>query len=210
MTTTLAALTTTCRAALRDSSATPVFSATEIGDAIGRGIVAIDGLYPKEIIGSVAISASVYTYAIPTGMDTCFRVELYNSDGTFDNPIPEGDSTPNSGWQIHASTLFVPAWSYTSGQTLRVWGYGPWAYIDSSSSSSATTDLDRIGLAAIPVFVRLAIYEELMVDRAKFAQYEAIPGANDATLLGILQLKESARRDWAQEVSRLRTMRKTG
>lgn len=210
MTTTLAALTTSVRVDLRDTGATPTFSATELGDLIGAGINALGVFYPKEIVGSVTIAASVYSYALPTGMSEVFRVDVYDSDGELDSTLPEGSGSPNAGWQVHADTLFIPRWSWTTGQTLTVWGYGAWTYIDSSSASTATTNLDQNGLLAVRTYVRAHAYESLIADRAKYQQYQQTPGNADATLLGLIQLGEKAQRTWRKKQAELRKMRKTG
>jgi hypothetical protein len=55
-----------------------------------------------------------------------FRVERYNSDGTFLGDIPESPNDQRAGWQVHADTLFLPS-AYTAGDTLKLWGYGPWS-----------------------------------------------------------------------------------
>ena len=215
MTTTLAALTALCRQDLRDPVPTapdePTFSNAEIYALIAQGIDAIGVFYPKEVVGSVTIVANTYSYALPSGVSYPYRVDLYDASGTYLTTLDESPGgNPNAGWSIHGGTLYIPHTTWTAGYTLQLWGYGGWAYISSSSASSASTDLDQSGLWALRVFVRVNAYKHLIADRAKFAQYQQQPGVQDATLAGMLALGSQARQEWKDVQRDLGRMRKTG
>jgi hypothetical protein len=94
--------------------------------------------------------------------------------------------------------------------TLRLMGYGPWTYIDSSSASTATTELDQTALGAVRVYVRVEAWKHLVNDRAKFQQFQQTPGNTDSTLLGLLQLGQKAENEWRLVRHDLARMRKAG
>lgn len=212
MTTTLAAFTTMCRRDLRDpSSAT--FTDAEIQDLIGQGIDSVADFYPKEAITSLSIVASTYTYSMPSTLNWPFRVDVYNVDGTFDQVLARAEGNgPNGGWQTHTGIMFIPQWQnyWATGQTLQVFGYGPWAYIDSSSASSATTDLDQSALAAVRVFVQVEAFNRLTMNRAEFQQWQQTPGNTDVTALQMMSMARAATARWKTEATRLFRLRKQG
>jgi hypothetical protein len=209
MTTTLATLTTRVRRDLRDP-ASETFSDAEIQDLIGQGIDEIGGFYPQEFVEPIAIIAGTYSYALPDGMDGVFRVDVYNDDGTFRCVLPEAEGAGiNGGYQIHAGIMFLPQWgTWTADMSVEVWGYGPWAYIDSSSGSAATTDLPLSGRAALFVFCQVEAFHRLAVDRAKFLQWQATPGNTDVSAIGLASIAREQERRWTAQAARLRKLRR--
>jgi hypothetical protein len=197
------------RRALRDPDA-ETFSDAEIADMIGQGIDEIGGFYPKEFVEPIDIIAGVYSYALPEGMEEVFRIDVYNDDGTFRAQLPEAQGEGiNGGYQLHAGILFLPQWgTWTTNMTLEVWGYGPWAYIDSSSASDDETDLPQSALQALYVFVQVEAFHRLAVDRAKFLQWQAAPGNTDVSAIGLASIAREQERRWTAEQSRLRKMRR--
>jgi hypothetical protein len=213
VTTTLAALTTTVRRNLRDSTAgVQTFSDAEVGDMIGRGIESLTSFYPQALVVQVTISASAYTYAIPTGLTEIFRVDVIAADGSIlnDGFSPSPGQGTEGGWDKHGSTLFIPrSWIWTAGTTLRLWGYGPWTYIDSSSASTAVTNLDQPALDAVYEYVTWAAFERLCSDRSKFQQWQINPDNTNVQPITLYSLKEGAWRRWEKEKSRLRMVRRS-
>ena len=212
MTTTLAALTTMCKRDFYDSvSATNPFTDLQIADMIGQGINALEQFYPYEVVTSITISAGSYTYATPASISDIFKIVLLDASGVPQGLIHEGSGDLSSGWQEHGGTLFIPRWSdLTTAMTLQVWGYGPWAYIDSSSATSATTNLDTTALWAVRVFVQVAEFEKLVLQRTNFQQWEQTPGDADVSALSLRSIASEKRKQWAEEKLRLRELRKAG
>jgi hypothetical protein len=207
---TLAQIRTKCQRDIRDPNAT-TFSTTEIDDYIGQGIESLTSFYPQEMVGTLAVADGTFSYSLPQGMTRVFRVEMYNSDDTLMGLLEEATyNGPNSGYQLHGGNITIPHWTGWDDTTLRLYGYGPWTYIDSSSSSSSTTNLDQRALWAVRKFVTLECFERLLVDRVKFQQYQQTPDGRDVTTLTLMQLRNQKRAEWAAEQSRLRLIRKNG
>jgi len=211
MTTTLAALETKCRKNLRDNvSASWVFTSAEIQDLIGEGIDALTSFYPNEIVTSISISTGTYSYAVPSTVKDIFRVEVIDADGVRQQTLRPSPTSPAAGWVKHGGTLYIPpSSSWTTGMTLQVWGYGPWTYIDSSSATSATTNLDQSALIAVAKYVSYGVYERLCSDRSKFQQMQQHPENTDVQPIALLQYRSAARQAWENQKRDLRFMRKT-
>lgn len=211
MTIALSTLRASCRQDLRDPSST-TWSDDEIDDLIGRGIDALRDFYPRELSGIVTIAASTYTYALPTGMSEVFRVDIYGTDGLYDEVLRKADGDgPNSGWDVFADLLRIPRWTdWTAGQTLELLGYGGWTQIDATSSSSTTTELDASAQWAVRLFVRVEGFQHLVTDRTAFRQWVQSPTNTDVTALSLASIAREARYQWEAEKARLRKMRKTG
>jgi hypothetical protein len=211
MTTTLDEIRTKARRSLRDPIGTDgsaTFSEDELADMIGQGIEEIGGFYPQEVMGEVTISASVYSYALPSGLDDPFRVDIIDdSDNVAMVPRSDGNG-PNGGWELFGGVMYFPVTTLNNGVTLRVWGYGPWAYIDSSSASSDTTDLDQAGLEALNVFVQVEGFNRLTVDRTKFLQWRKAPENYDTSSSAFYYLARQVEDRWSKQKARLFRVRR--
>jgi hypothetical protein len=213
VTTTLAALTTKCRSNLRDTvSSDYAFLDAELQSLIGEGIDALTSFYPKEVVGSVSIVAGTYSYAVPDGVRDIYRITVLDASGLIikDDFKESPGKGQNAGWEKHAATLLIPQSSYwTTGMVLQLKGYGPWGYIDQSSASSATTDLDQSALIAVQKYVTLGAYDRLCSGRAKFEQLQQHPETPaDIQPITLIQLRRVAETAWEAEKKRLRFMRK--
>lgn len=207
--TTLSTLITNVSGDLRDSSNT-TFSTAEVTDLINRGISMMETVYPREIWSSATtISAGVYTYSLPTGMTSPYRVDIYTDAGSYSSTLARSfGEGPNTGWEVHNSILYIPPdLTLTAGYTLHVFGYGGYTQL---AASSDTTDLDTVGEWALRLFCQTEALSLLLVDRAKFQQWQADSNNTDITAIGVAQLYQISQRRWDREVSRLRRMRKTG
>jgi hypothetical protein len=90
---------------------------------------------------------------------------------------------------------------------MRLWGYGGYTQI---SVSSATTDLDTTAQWALRLFCRAEASAMLVMDRARFQQWQTASNNTDVTAIGLLQLSQEMSRRWEREVMRLRKLRKMG
>jgi hypothetical protein len=214
--TALSALETACRQQIRDSVVAgfnPAFTSDEIQDLIGEGINALESFYPAEIVSSLTITASVYTYTVPDTVGEVFRVDIIDGEGAlfYDDLDPSAAQGTGGGWMIHAGVLWLPEYlDLTSGYTLRMWGYGPWTYIDSSSDSTATTNLDRNALIAVRKYVAKEALILLANGRSRFQQAQQYPEDTDVGPIAILQYAAKADRRWQEERDRLGALRKSG
>lgn len=207
--TTLANLITYVSQDLRDSS-NATFSTTEVTDLINRGIDVLGSVFPREIVSnSTTISSGVTTYALPTGMTYLYRADIYTDAGSYYSTLGRGTGEgPDSGWETHADTLYLPPnLNLSAGYTLRLWGYGNWTQL---SVSSATTDLSTTAQWALRLFCQSEALGLLLIDRAKFQQWQTASNNTDVSAIGVAQLYQIASRRWEREVSRLRRLRKTG
>jgi hypothetical protein len=208
MTTAIVTLRGWVRQDLRDTVQTYTFSNAEIDDLIGQGINQLGSFYPTEVIGSVTIIANTFTYALPAGISWPFRVTLYGADGTYQKVLEAAkDPSPNSGWDYFGGVLHIPpGFQWTAGYTLEIRGYGAWTYIDSNSSSSATTNLDETAIWAVREFCQSRAFERLAIDRGKFGEWQEKPGNTDVTALSLQSMASEHRRNWEAEKARLRTL----
>jgi hypothetical protein len=197
------------RRALRDADST-TFTNDEIADLIGQGIDEIGGFFPAELVEPITILAGTYSYDIPEGMDSIFRVDVYNDDGTFRCVLPEAEGAGiNGGYQLHAGIIFLPQWgTWAADMRLEVWGYGPWTYVDSASASTDTTNLPEGALQALYVFVQVEAFHRLAVDRAKFLQWQATPGNTDVSAIALASIAREQERRWTDQQARLRKLRR--
>jgi hypothetical protein len=205
---TLADLRTRLARDLKDTS-NATFSTTELDDLINQGIDSLGDVYPKEIVQTIGtVSSGVFTYALGD-FNHIYRIDVYTSSGDYRATLPSGwGDGPNSGWEQHAGVLYLPpSWPLSDGDTLRAFGYGRYIQL---AASTATTDLDTSGAAAVLVFASAEAFARLMSDRAKFQQWQAEAGNTDVTLLQLGSLVSQARGRWREEQRRLRRLRKAG
>jgi len=207
--TTLGTLITNVSRDLRDSS-NATWSTTEVQDLIVQGVDALAAFYPKEVIDtSLTVSASAFTYTLPTTINRVYRVDIYSSAGSYKATLPKATETwdsPNSGWELHGGVLyFPPSYFYQSGDTLRLYGYGPYIVM---SATSDTTDVDAPGIWAVRVFCQAEGFGRLLADRAAFQQWQTTSGNTDVTAAALAQLAVTMQRRWDSEKARLRRMRK--
>lgn len=206
--TTLSTLITNVSGDLRDSS-NNTFSTAEVTDLINRGIDVLGGVYPREIVGSVTISSGVKSYALPSNLSFVYRVDIYTDASSYAGTINRaGGEGPDSGWETHNSVLYLPpGLTVTANYTLRLWGYGPYTQL---AASSSTTDLGTTAIWALRLFCQSEALALLLIDRAKFQQWQTSSNNTDVSAIGVAQLYQIAARRWEREETRLRRMRKLG
>lgn len=209
MATTLAQLETMVARDLRDTG-NNTWNTNELDDLINQGIDAVSEVYPKQVYDtSLTILANTWTYAIPSSFnrDGIYRVDIFTSAASYRYTLgsAQGDG-PNSGWETHAGVLFLPvSVSFVSTDLIRLFGYGRFAQL---SSSSDTTDMDSTAIWGMRVFARSEAYDKLLQDRAKFQQWQAQTNNTDVTAAVLNGIAFSARRRWKEERDRLRRVRK--
>lgn len=207
--TTLANLETTISAALRDS-ANATFTLSEVDDLINQGIDAIGAFYPREVIDySLTVSASAFTYAVPSPMTRVYRVDIYSSADSYKATLGKAIEVydgPNSGWELHGSVLyFPPSYYYTTGDKLMLFGYGGYTQL---SASSSTTDLDASAKWALVAFCQNKAFGRLAMDRGLYQQWQTTSGNTDVSMAALAQARAQARQEWRDEMARLRRLRK--
>ena len=205
--TTLAQLEVMVSRDLRDST-NATFTLPEIDDLINQGIDEVGQFYPKEIVQTIGtVSAGVISYAAAS-FATIYRLDFYTSSNSYKDTMPSGIGGANSGWELHGGVLYLPpSYAYTSGDTLRAWGYGRYIQL---SASSDTTDLDTAGIFAVRLFAQVEAFARLANDRALFQQWQADPSNAGVSEPQIVQWYQSARSRWRDRQRTLRRMRKTG
>jgi hypothetical protein len=214
MSSTVAQVVAMCRRDIRDEVAAQyTFTDAQVQDMIGEGIEQLTSFYAKEVISTISATANVYSYSLTATNSRPFRVDVCNSNGTlaYDDLDESNGEGTGGGWVYHGGTIYTPEWlTFSTGQTLKVWGYGPWFYIDSSSASSATVDLDQSALSAVRKWVQFTLYSHLANERARFAQNQQYPESNDVGPIALLQYRSAAKDDWERAKTRLTRMQKIG
>lgn len=203
---TLATMRTKLSRALRDESAT-TFDSNTLNDLINQGIAALSRFYPREAVDTIALSVSVASYTTNVAFTKIYRIDRYNSAGSYVDTIPSnsGDG-PNSGWELHnAIVWFPPNRVWSSGDSVKMFGYASYAQL--TADDDATT-FDVTGEWAVIVFGQMEGYGRLLDGRASFQQWQASPQNRDTTALSLAQIYSGAQRRWDEEVRALRRMRK--
>lgn len=194
------------QAAVRDTTAA-TWSTDEIDLYVNQGIDALADFYPREIVQTVGtVSAGVSSYAA-SSFTRAYRLDVYSSAGSYRFEIPHLIGEANSGWEIHGSVIYLPpSYTWTAGDTLRLWGYGRYTQL---AASSSTTDLDQSGIYAVMEFAKYRLLDGLIYDRARFQQWQADSQNTDTSLATLGQQALMAQRKWEAEKTRLRRMRKS-
>jgi hypothetical protein len=204
--TTLADLRVDVAQDLRDTG-NATWTVAELDDLINRGIDALADVYPREIVATVATATTgTFQYALAPFI-SIYRLDRHNSAATFLETIPRGTGDhPDSGWETHQSTLFVPTgMTLTTGDLLRAFGYARYIVL---SAATSVTDVDASGLWAVRVFAQTEAFAGLLNDRAAFQQWQSNSNNTDVTALGLAQLYGQAQARWDRERRRLRRIRK--
>ncbi len=206
MSTTLSDLKTIVARRLRDST-NAVWTTAELADLINEGIDEIADFYPREIVQTIGtVSAGVISYSAAS-FSNIYRLDIYSSAGSYKDTMPVGIGGANSGWELHGGALYLPpSYAYTTGDTLKAWGYG--RYIQLSADSSVT-DLDQSGIWALVSFCVAEGLGQLVDGRANFQQWQVNANATDLTAQGLQGLASQALSRWRLQQKRLRRMRKT-
>lgn len=192
---------------LRDPS-NVTFSTAEVDDLINQGIDALADVYPREIVSDFAtIAASTYSYSAAS-FSRIYRIDLYNSAGTFRAELPSGiGEGANSGWELHGGVVYLPpSLTYTTGDVMRAFGYARYTQL---SASTQTTDLDQSGMWAVRVFAQSEAYQRLLNDRAKYQQWQTQSNNTDVRLADLDRTSYNLQRRWQAEQRRLRRLRKS-
>ena len=204
--TTLADLETTVARRLRDSG-NATWTLPELADLINQGIDEIADFYPREIVQTIGtVSAGVISYAV-SSYTNIYRLDIYTSAGSYKDTMPAGIGGANSGWEMHGGVLYLPpAYSYTTGDTLRAWGYGRFTQL---ATSTSVTDLDQSAIWALVTYCQAEGLTQLVDGRANFQQWQANSNNTDVTPDSIARLARGAQDRWRASQRRLRRMRKT-
>ena len=206
MATTLSDLRTQVARDLRDTS-NNVWVTAELDDLINAAIDEIGDLAPKEVIDySLTITSGVFTYALPSSLSRVFRVDIHNSSDSYQYQYPQAIGDTASGWEVHNAIVFLsPLHIPATSSKLRIWGYGPFTQI---SVASATTDLDQRRIWALRAYCKAEAFYALLMDRAKFQQWQTDQTNSDVSLNQLAIDANLAQRQWQRARARLRAMRK--
>jgi len=223
MSVTFSSLLSSLRLTLRDS-AVLTWSDAQLGELANRGIETVGTVYPQEVIDSVAYTQGSIGVSFPitlTNVNWVSRVDIYDTSGKYCETVrPSSGDGPDSGWELHGSTLYLPpryALSASTG-TAKVVGYGDWSQISATfdttgaaiSPSTVTVALDNTALNAVKIYVEAECLTMLMYDRAQYQQWQVAHGASDISALGMSNIAMAAQQRWRQEKSRIRRLRKWG
>lgn len=203
---TLATLRTKLSRALHDESEKS-FDDNTLNDLINQGIAALSRFYPREAVDtSITLSAGVSSYTTSVTFTKIYRVDIYNSASTYLGTLPARIDNPDSGWEWHAEVLWLPPRrTYTTGDTLKVFGYAGYASLTLDSDEPT---FDETGEAALMVYGQMEGFSRLLQNRSAFQQWQASPQNRDVTALALAQIYSGAQRRWEMEVRALRRMRK--
>lgn len=206
MSTTLSDLITSVSRAVRDPD-NAVFSTDEITDLINDGIDDASHVYPRELVDyTTVISAGVATYALPSGFETLFRVDIHNASDSYLYSPPAGDGDRDAGWEVFGSIVyFPPSFLPDDGSKVRLFGYGPYTQL---SASTQTTDLDTTGIRLIRAYVTATAFDRLAADRALFQQWQTTTNATDISPIALWRLGATSRSEYAALRNRLRRVRR--
>lgn len=205
---TLATLRTKLADAIRDP-ALATFDSASLDYIINQGLTQVSRFHPREAVDSITLSVSVNSYATNVEFTNIYRVDRYNSAGTYQETLPTntGDG-PNSGWEWHANILWIPpSRTWTTGDILKPFGYAGYAQLTADDDEPP---LDAAAEWAIIVFGQVECFGRLVQDRTAFQQWQANPVNTDVTALSLANIYASAQRRWEEEKSTLRRMRKVG
>lgn len=208
---TLSSIRTMVRRDLRDPNGA-TWSDSEVNDLINSGIDWINGFYPKEAIQTSSftqpVSGSVFSVAL-SDVNFVFRVDSYDASGKFkETVLPSTSDGPNSGWEVHNGTLFLPPhYTLSSPGTLRIFGYTTFIQL---SADSTTATLDTSALYAVRVWAQAEAFSRLLSDRVAFQQWQVQSGNSDVSALSMNQIALSNQQRVRREETRLRKMRRLG
>lgn len=192
---------------IRDT-AFKTFSTDAVNDLIDMGINEVSLVYPLQMVEVIAPTASVYHYAVRC--ETAFRVEVYRDDAYYAD-IAQADGPSQSGWDLHAGTLFLPRGVLDSlvpdTDAIRVWGYGPRARPDADDD---VLELDTRAEMGVRAYARVMATQALINDRALFAQWQAVSKNTDISINQLITQASQFSREWDRIRNHMRTVRRTG
>ena len=195
--------------AVRDTT-NATFSTAEMNYYINRGIDAVSDIFPLETTDySIALVSGVSTYAPSVTFSQIFRVDIHSNSDSYLGVLPfslgEGRQ---SGWEFHAGILWIPPlFTFPSNAKIRLWGYSRYAQL---AADSATTDMSRTAIDGVIAYCASEALSALMMDRAKFQQWQVNSNNTDVTALTLAQLAARADLRWKREQQRLRRLRRLG
>lgn len=206
---TLLTLRTELARAVRDPNEA-TFDADAKTDVINQGLAQLSRFHPREAVDtSVSLTVSVNSYTTSVSFTNIYRVDRYNAAGAYQETLATntGDG-PNSGWEWHASTLYIPSnRAWTTGDKLWLFGYSGYASLTGDDDEAP---LDTAGEWALITFGQMALLGRLSQDRAAFQQWQANPGNSDVSALSLDSMYRDARDAWRTVTVSLRRMRKVG
>ena len=191
------------------------WSNQELIDLVNLALVDISRAYPNEVVSTVAVpqvySSSHHTsIALPAGMDSIIRIDAlaYKIDSTVSpiaswyealGPLEPSNGYGNySGWEVHASTIYLQPGMSELISHLRVVGYGDWT-VDT---------LDAQAEEALRYHIQAEAFFKLMADRTMFQQWQVNSGATDVSVPMINQNYTVARQRYERLLARIRKIRR--
>lgn len=184
------------------------FGTDQVNDLIDMGINEVGLVYPLQMVEVVTPTASIYHYAVRC--ETAFRVEVYRDDAYYVD-LDQADGSSQSGWDLHAGTLFLPKGIVDSldpnTDAIRVWGYGPRARPDADDD---VLELDTRAEMGVRAYARLMAYQSLISDRALYGQWQVVSKNTDVSINQLITQASQFSRDWDRIRNHMRTVRRTG
>jgi len=208
--TTFANLQTRLSRMLRDTAATPTFTAQETADMLNDGIAEVSRLAPKRFVENITITADTLSYALAAGTSPEIevkRVEVWDISVTPNRPVAtltpasaEYADDSQSGWYYWAGLLYITyatEYALTVGtHQLRVWGYAPYTTADIASAAATDVGMSNEIEKAVLVYAQMQAFDRLLRDRAKYTQYAAANNNSDVSPAALMQDLAAAQAEW--------------
>lgn len=161
---------------------------------------------PLEIVEIVAPVAATYYY--PVRCTSVFRAEVFRDDA-FWKSIPVADDGSQSGYDLHANTIWFPKGLIDSMdvalEDIRLWGYAPRLI---PTSDSDVLELDALTMFAVRAYAKWQGNLMLASDRSLFDQWQVQTKNTDVSINQIVQMSTSAERAWERARNRVRIIRR--
>lgn len=211
MSITFSALKTLVSRDIRDPN-NDTFDTTRVGDLVNLGVVEVSKLSPEEFVEDIAPLSNTLSYQLRSSVFNgeaepdihIRRVEVW--DGSTVPPTPMGriwpaaeeyQDTSQAGWELWNGTLTIPNFSQQnidiSIHFIRVLGYSPYAQlVDDADVFNGNAKLQ----AAVREFAKLQAFEDLLMDRDLFTQWQTHTNNTDVSQAGLNAAVSSAQQVW--------------
>lgn len=190
--------------ALRDQDGN-AFTDTDLNDFIAAALVEVSRVYPKELIETFDAINGVWDYE--PSCTEIFRVQMLRDD------VPgrivyagNGEELPN-GWDVFGGHLLIPR-SISLDENhdaFQVWGYAP---RDAAVNDTDILDVDAEAEQAVRTFSQLLGYQSILNNRARFAQWQALPSNTDVSLAQIEAMVQTFEAHWSSERKHIHRLRR--
>lgn len=204
----------TTRLQLRDRIARDIrdpaygtFTSAQVDDLMEDGIAEVSLVYPLQIVEIVAPLAGIYYYAVRS--EHTFRVEVYRDD-EFYREVDQADGPSQSGYDLHASTIFIPKTVIDNldpdTDDIRIWGY---TNRKRPTADGEVLELDDRAEFAVRAYAQWKAYQLLANDRTLFKQWQAQTKNTDISVNQVLTTAQTYSREWDRKRNHLRTVRRS-